>query len=80
MHGSVFSLKAKKDGCWIRRVVVQEAVQLPPRSETSVIGWTAYRDLAYTWDTWVIKPGSPSDEQRVARAAVPTAVRTFLCG
>ena len=28
------------------------------------------RDLADTWDTCVSKPGSPSEELRVARAAV----------
>ena len=58
MHGSVFSLKAKRDGGWVRCVVVQEAVQLPPRSETNVIGCTVYRDLVDAWDTWVSKPGS----------------------
>ena len=71
MHGSVFPLKAKQDGGWVRRIVVQEAVQLPPSSETNVIGPTAYRDLADAWDTWVSKPGSPSDELRAAQIVVP---------
>ena len=48
MYGSVFSLKAKQDGGWVRRVVMQETSQLPPRSETNVIGCTVYRDLADT--------------------------------
>ena len=46
MHGSVFPFKAKQDGGWVRRVVVQEAVQLPPRSEINIIGRTVYRYLA----------------------------------
>ena len=71
MHGSLFPLKAKQDGGWVRRIVVQEAVQLPTRSETNVIGRTVYRDLADAWDTWASKPGSPSDELRVARTVVP---------
>ena len=71
MHGSQFPLKAKRDGGWVRRVVVQEAVRLSPRSETNVIGHTVYRNLVDTWNTWVSKPGSPSDEIRVARAVVP---------
>ena len=50
---------------------MQETVRLPLRSETNVIGRTVYRDLADTWDTWVSKPDSLSDEIRVARAVVP---------
>ena len=71
MHGSVFPLKAKQDRGWVRRVVVQEAVQLPPRSKTYVISRTVYLDLADTCDTWVSKSGSPSDELWVARAVIP---------
>ena len=52
-------------------MVVQEAIQLPPRSEANVIGHTGYRDLADTWNTWISKPDSPSDEIRVATAVVP---------
>ena len=36
-----------------------------------------YRDLADTWDTWVGKPGSPSEELRVARAAVPNRCKNI---
>ena len=71
MHGSVFRLKAKRDGDSVHRIVVQEAVRLLSRSQTNVLGRTVYRDLADTWDTCVSQPGSPSDELRVARAIVP---------
>ena len=53
------------------------AAQLPPRSETNVIGCTVYRDLADTWDTWVSKPGSASDELRISRAAVPSSCKNI---
>ena len=76
MHGSVFPLKAKRDGGWVCRVEVQEAVH-SPRSQTNVLGRTVYRDLADTCDTWVSKPGSPSDELRVARAVVPNRCKNF---
>ena len=37
IHGIVNVLKPKTNGGWVRRVVVQETVQLPARSETD--GW-----------------------------------------
>ena len=59
-------------------MIVQETVQLSPRSETNVIGCTVYQDLADTWDTWVSKPGYLSEELRVARAAVPNRCKNIL--
>ena len=45
MHGLVQVLKAKTNGGWVLRVVVQETVQLPARSETNVAGRVVYKDL-----------------------------------
>ena len=70
MHGRVSSLKPKLDGGWVRRVVVQEAVQLPPRCEVNVAECTVFKDLSSNWETWASKPGSPTGELRVARALV----------
>ena len=48
---------------------------VPARSESHVVGCTVYRDLKSAWSTWVSKPGSPREEQRVARAIVPDRCR-----
>ena len=68
MHDRLFALKPKMDGGCVRRVVVQELVQLPARSETNVTGYTMYRDFSSAWETWASKPGSPMGEVRVVRA------------
>ena len=63
MQGSVFPLKA--------RVIVQEPMMVPARSESHGLGSTVYRDFKSVWPTWVSKPGSPREKLRVARAIVP---------
>ena len=71
MQGSVFPLKARTNDGWCQRVIVQEPMMVPARSESHVLSSTVYRDLKSVWPTWVSKPGSPRDELRVARAIVP---------
>ena len=75
MHGRVFSLRPKLDGGWVRRVVVQESAQLPARCDVNVAGCTVFKDLSNTWDTWASKPGSLTEELRVASALVPVRCR-----
>lgn len=80
MHGSVFSLIAKQDRGWVRRVVVQEAVQLLSRCETNVSERTVYRDLPNTWDTLVSKPSSPQTSCGWRELWFTIVLRTFRCG
>ena len=51
MQGLAHALKPKTNGGWIRRVVVQDTVDLPARSETDVRGWMVYKDLKDLWNT-----------------------------
>ena len=44
MQGSVFPLKARANGGWCRRVIVQEPMMVPACSESHVLGSTVYRD------------------------------------
>ena len=53
MQGLVHALKPKTNGGWVSRVVVQDAVSLPARSEVVVAGRVVYKDLK---DTWVRGP------------------------
>ena len=62
MQGSVFPLKARSNSDWCRRVIVQEPMMVPARSESQVLGSTVYRDLKSVWPMWVSKPGSPREE------------------
>ena len=79
MQGSVFPLKARTNGGWCRRVIVQVPMVVPARSESHVLGSTFYRDLKSVRLTGVGKPGSPREELRVARAIVRIAVRMCRC-
>ena len=45
MQGSVFPLKARINEGWCRRVIVQEPMMVPARSESHVRGSTVYRVL-----------------------------------
>ena len=65
------SSKPKTNGDWVRRVVVQEAVQLPTHSEIDVTGRVVYKDLKNPWVTWASVPGAPIEEVRVARTILP---------
>ena len=75
MHGTVYPLKAKTCGGLVRRVLLQEPVRLPARSEVNVLGRVVYRDLTNAWNAWASKPGAPTEEVRVARALVPNRCR-----
>ena len=39
MKGTAHAFKPKTNGGWVRRVVVQETVELPTRCEIDVPGW-----------------------------------------
>ena len=67
MHGLVHVLKLKTNGGWVRRVVVQETVQLPAGGQTDVAGRVVYKDLKNPWVTWTSVQGAPVEEVRVAR-------------
>ena len=71
MHSGAYPLKARTNGGWCRRIIVEDPVVVPARSESHVVGSTVYRDLKSAWSTWFRKPGSPREEQRVGRAIVP---------
>ena len=70
MHGRVFSMRPKLDEGWVRRVIVQEFVQLPARCEVNVARCTVFNDLSSTWEAWASKPGSPTGELHIAHALV----------
>ena len=72
MQGLVHALKPKTNGGWVRRVIVQDTVSLPARSEVDVAGRVVYKDLKDTWATWASVPGSPVEEIRVARTILPS--------
>ena len=74
MHGLVHVLKPKTNGGWVRRVVVQETVQLSARSETDVAGRVVYKDLKNPWVTW-----APVEEVRVARTILPPSCKGSRC-
>ena len=72
MQGLVHALKPKTNGGWVRRVIVQDTINLSARSEVDVHGWVVYKDLKDTWDTWASVPGSPMEEIRIARTILPS--------
>ena len=79
MHGLVHVLKPKTNGGWVRRVVIQETVQLPARSETDVAGRVVYNDLKNPWVTWASAPGAPVEEVRVTRTILPPSCKGVRC-
>ena len=79
VHSRVYPLKARTNGSWCRRIIVQEPIVVPARNEYHVVDSTMHRDLKSAWSTWFSKPGSPRDEQMVARAIVRTVAGTSPC-
>ena len=75
MHGLVHVLKPKTNGGWVRRVVVQQTVQMPARSETDVAERVVYKDLKNPRVTWASVPGAPVEEVRVARTILPPSYK-----
>ena len=73
--GLVHALKPKTNGGWVHRVVVQDMVSLPARSEVDVAERVVYKDLKDTWATWASVPGSPVEEIRVARTILPSCCK-----
>ena len=75
MHCLVHVLKPKTNGDWVRRLVVQETVQLPARSETDVAGRVVYKNLKNPWVTSASVPGAPVEEVQVARTILPSSCK-----
>ena len=75
MQGLVHALKPKTNGGRVRRVVVQDAVNLPARSEVDMPGRVVYKDLKDTWDTWASVPTSAVEEIRIARTTLPSCCK-----
>ena len=71
MQGLVHALKPKTNGGWVRRVLLQDTVNLPTRSGVNVSGRVIYKDLKETYDTWASVPWSPVEEVRIARTIIP---------
>ena len=75
MQGLVHALKPKTNGGYVRRVVVQDTVNFPARSEVDVSGRVVYKDLKDTWDTWASVPGYPVEELQIARTILPSCCK-----
>ena len=75
MQGLIHALKPKTNGGWVRRVVVQDTVSLPTRSEVDVAGRVVYKDLKDTRATWASVPGSPVEEIRVSSTILPSCCK-----
>ena len=75
MQGLVHALKSKTNEGWFRRVVVQDSVNFPARSEIDVTRRVVYKDLKVAWYTWASVLEAPVEEVHVVRTVLSLPVR-----
>ena len=78
MHGRTFKLFAHKPTWNVRRIVVQESVEVPPRCHQLISAKTVYSDLGPTFSEWMSHPIKLAPGVRLARTLVcdqPTNVK-----